>query len=120
MKNDKLDSVKKVLETFLEGTKRLDYAMMTSVVHPDARLFLGEESESKRLYDHWKDCSTFTKEEKKNYFDSFLSAILSVEVEGTIARAKLRMNNWVDFLTLIKINDDWKIVVKVSHEAIAY
>ena len=78
-------------------------------------MYLGNQLESKLLYDHWKNTKTMSAAEKKNYSDSFISEILSIEVEGTIALAKTTMNNWVDFLTLIKVDNAWKMVVKVSH-----
>jgi hypothetical protein len=115
MTSNSITKLKKTLEIFLEGTKQLDYEMMTSVVHPDAQMFLGEQTESKLLYEHWKNTKTMSKQEKKTYANSFESEILSIEVVGSIACAKTSMNNWIDFLTLIKIGDGWKIVVKVSH-----
>nr|QBQ84357.1 putative lumazine-binding protein [Candidatus Heimdallarchaeota archaeon] len=116
MTNNSFSEIKKVLDIFLEGTKHLDYDMMTSVVHPDGQMFLGEQSESKLLYEHWQNVRTMTEQEKKDYASSFRSEILSIEVVGSIACAKTMMNNWIDFLSLIKVDDDWKIVTKVSHK----
>ncbi|NPE09425.1 MAG: hypothetical protein GNW80_14155 [Asgard group archaeon] len=96
MPKTEYDNVKKTMEIYIEGSRRLDYDTMISVVHPDARLFLSE---------------------KQTYYKKTTIEILSIEVEGKIASVKLNYNNWYyDFHNLIKIGSDWKIVDKVSHK----
>lgn len=111
------DQVKKTIETYIEGSKRLDYEMVTSVVHPDARLFLGNDDVSKNLYEHWK---TDFERHRKNYspeefYKMWDDKILSIEVAGSIAYAKISSGRWIDHHSLIQLNNEWRIVSKISH-----
>ncbi|MBK5113572.1 MAG: nuclear transport factor 2 family protein [Candidatus Heimdallarchaeota archaeon] len=111
------ENVKKTMEIYIEGSRRLDYDTMISVVHPDARLFISEKPTSKNLYDHWSSgMDRFKDTDRDEYYKKTTIEILSIEVEGKIASVKLNYNNWYyDFHNLIKIGSDWKIVDKVSH-----
>ncbi|MCK5046152.1 MAG: nuclear transport factor 2 family protein [Candidatus Heimdallarchaeota archaeon] len=112
------DNVKKTMEIYIEGSRRLDYDKKISVVHPDARLFISEELKSKNLYEHWlKGQDRFKDTDRDEYYKKTTIEILSIEIEGKIASVKLNYNNWYyDFHNLIKIDSDWKIVDKVSHK----
>lgn len=111
------DLVKKVIETYIEGSKRLNYEMATSVVHPEGRMFLGNEWVSKNLYEHWK--TDFARHREKytpeEFYEMSNDEILSIEIDGTIARAKVTSGRWIDYHSLILVNDEWKIVSKISH-----
>jgi len=90
---------------------------MISVVHPDARLFLGNVETSKKLYEHWKpDPVRFPDEKsKKEWYNKAIIKILSIQIEGTIASVKLQFANWYyDFHNFVKISGEWKMVDKVS------
>ncbi len=112
------DNVKRTMEIYIEGSRRLDYDTIISVVHPDARLFISEKQTSKNLYDHWLGgMERFKDTDREEYYKKTTIEILSIEVEGKIASVKLNYNNWYyDFHNLIKIGSDWKIVDKVSHK----
>jgi len=112
------DNVKKTIEIYIEGSRRLDYDKVITVVHPDARLFIGDEQTSKNLYEHWlQGLDRFKDTDLDEYYKKTKIEILSIEVVGTIASVKLNYNNYYyDFHNLIKIGNDWKIVDKVSHE----
>ncbi len=111
------EKLKKAISTYIEGSRELDYEKMISVVHPDARLFLGNVETSKKLYDHWKpDHVRFPDEKaKKEWYDKAIIKILSIQIEGTIASVKLQYANWYyDFHNFVKIKGEWKMVDKVS------
>ena len=116
--NKEEENVRKAMEIYIEGSRRLDYDKMIESVHPDARLFIGNQSKSKNLYEHWKQgMDRFKDTDKEEYYKNTIIEILSIQVEGTIANVKLNYNSWYyDFHNLIKIGDDWKIVDKVSHK----
>jgi hypothetical protein len=49
-----------------------------------------------------------------------VARIASIDVEGTIASARIELDNWTghrftDFLTLLKVDGQWKIMNKVFH-----
>ena len=101
----RFNQVKKTIETYIEGSKRLDYDMVTSVVHPDARLFAGNDDLSKNLYEHWKTDfarhrERYSPEEFSNMWGDKIE-ILSIEVDGSIARAKLTSGWWIDYYSLV-------------------
>ncbi|MGC9781416.1 MAG: nuclear transport factor 2 family protein [Candidatus Heimdallarchaeota archaeon] len=110
--------VRKTMEIYIEASRWLDYDKVISVVHPDAQLFIGNTSESKNLYKHWKQgLERFKDIDREEYNKNTKIEILLIEVEGTIANVKLNYNSrYYDFHNLIKINEEWKIVDKVSHE----
>ncbi|TET27917.1 MAG: hypothetical protein E3J70_10925 [Candidatus Heimdallarchaeota archaeon] len=112
------DNVKKTMEIYIEGSRRLDYDTVLSVTHPDARLFLGDEQTSKNLREHWlSGLDRFKDTDRDEHYKKTMIEILSIEVVGTIASVKLNFNNWYyDFHNMIKIGNDWKIVDKVSHK----
>jgi len=109
--------LKDTINTYIEGSRELNYEKMISVVHPDARLFLGNVETSKKLYEHWKpDPVRFPDEKsKKEWYNKAIIKILSIQIEGTIASVKLQFANWYyDFHNFVKINGEWKMVDKVS------
>ena len=111
------ENVRKTLDRYIEGTKRLDYDMVISAVHHDGRLFVGNSDTSKNLLLHWQsDMERHKETDRKAWYEMFQVPILAIEIEGTIAFAKLRMRAWYDFHNLVKIKDEWKIVGKVSHK----
>jgi hypothetical protein len=49
-----------------------------------------------------------------------VARIASIDVEGTVATARIELDNWTghrftDFLTLLKVDGQWKIMNKVFH-----
>ena len=110
------DEVKDVMDTYFRSVRSLDFKLMRSVTHKDGRIFLGNESTSKNLHDHWSDEEgELIDEERKKMIKKMRLELLSIEAEGTIANVKLRMGNWLDFHNLVKTPKGWKIITKVSH-----
>jgi hypothetical protein len=109
--------VKETIETYIMGSRQLDYEKTISVVHPDGRMFIGQENISKNLYEHWK--KGFPKQIERygheRFYDMYKVDIVSIEVNGTIAYAKISSGNWVDYHGLVLVNNEWKIVSKLSH-----
>jgi len=112
------ENVKKTMEIYIEGQRRLDMNLLETVVHPDARLFISDEQISKNLFEHWSaGLDRFKNTDMDEYYKKTSITILSIDIIGKIASVKLNYNNWYyDFHNLIKIGNDWKIVDKVSHK----
>ncbi|NHJ32958.1 MAG: nuclear transport factor 2 family protein [Asgard group archaeon] len=112
------ENVKKTMEIYIEGQRRLDMDLVITVVHPDARLFISDEEKSKNCYEHWlKGLERFKDVDRDERYKNTTITILSIDIIGKIASVKLNYNNWYyDFHNLIKIGSDWKIVDKVSHK----
>ncbi|MHA1187724.1 MAG: nuclear transport factor 2 family protein [Candidatus Heimdallarchaeota archaeon] len=110
------DEVKDVMDTYLKSVRTLDFKLMRSVAHKDGRIFLGNESTSKNLHDHWADDERlFADEERVKFLKRLKVEIFSIEVEGTIANVKMKMGGWYDFHNLVKTPEGWKIITKASH-----
>jgi len=112
------ENIKKTMEIYIEGQRRLDMDQVISVVHPDARLFISDKEKSKNCYEHWLEgLDRFKDVDKEERYRNTTITILSIDIIGKIASVKLNYNNlYYDFHNLIKIGSDWKIVDKVSHK----
>ncbi len=109
------DEVKEVMDTYLKSVRTLDFKLMRSVAHKDGRIYIGNESTSKNLHDHWADDERqFTGEEREKMIKRMKVDILSIEVEGTIANVKMKMGGWYDFHNLVKTPEGWKMITKAS------
>ncbi|NHK30664.1 MAG: nuclear transport factor 2 family protein [Asgard group archaeon] len=117
MSEEIYEEVKKVMDTYIKSVKTLDFELMRSVAHQDGRIFLGDTDTSKNLHVHWADDNRrFTPEKKEEMKKKMRVKLLALQVEGTIAFAKIRMGGWIDYHNLVKTSDGWKLVDKVSHK----
>lgn len=118
---DYLKEIRKTLDIYIDGSRRLDYDRMISVVHPDARLYYGGNEKSRLLYEHWKGTPEHLKEVNlDDYYNKTRIEICSIEAESTIGFAKVIFHTffdykYIDYHTLIKVQNDWKIIDKVSY-----
>ncbi|MFX0061692.1 MAG: nuclear transport factor 2 family protein [Candidatus Hermodarchaeota archaeon] len=99
---NELDRVKKTMETYIEDSRTLNYEKTISVVHPDGRMFIGDDGISKNLYEHWK--VGFAKHLEKTTPEEFSKRmnfeIQSIQVDGSIARVKIKCGRWTDYHSL--------------------
>jgi len=117
MTKTEYEEVKEVIETYIKSVKELDFTLMRSVAHIDGRIFLGNTSTSKNLHEHWSDEDRQYSPERKEELKKKMNVkLLSLQVDGTIAFAKIRMGGWIDYHNLVKTLEGWKIVDKVSHK----
>lgn len=121
LKEDHLNEIRKVLDIYIEGSRRLDYDQMISVVHPDARLYYGGMERSKILYEHWKGTPAHLRDiNPDDYYKKTAIEVCFIESEETIAFAKVIYHTYfdykyIDYHSLIKIQNNWKIIDKVSY-----
>jgi hypothetical protein len=109
--------VNKVMDIYIQTVMELDFTLMRTVAHADGRIFLGNTSTSKNLHDHWGDDNRqYSPEKKAELIKKMRIKLLALQVEGTIAFAKIFMNGWIDYHNLVKTPDGWKMVDKVSHK----
>ncbi|NHJ48524.1 MAG: nuclear transport factor 2 family protein [Asgard group archaeon] len=109
--------VKKVMDTYVLSANELDFPLMRTVAHVDGRIFLGNTSTSKNLHVHWGDENRqYSPERKEELKKNMRVKLLTLQVEGTIAFARIFMNGWIDYHNLVKTTEGWKLVDKVSHK----
>ena len=113
---EEVKSIEAVLEHYINGGRTGRGEDMRGAFHEDATIFghVGEDlfAGPIELLFSWNDENGPSAE--------LVYEIDHVDIEGTVATARLEINNWhghrfTDLFTLLKINGEWKIISKVFH-----
>ena len=111
-------SVAKTIQFYFQGMMERDRDKLDQAFHPSARL-IGYRGDTFTVtpYEEW--ASGTAKGEKRNPED-FSNHLIEVEVKGYTALAKAELYwpgiYYYDYLTLIKMDGEWKIVHKTWYE----
>ncbi|NHK30663.1 MAG: nuclear transport factor 2 family protein [Asgard group archaeon] len=117
MSEEIYEEVKMVIDTYIKSAKTLDFELMKSIAHQDSRIFLGNTDTSKNLPEHLGDENKrYSAEKKEEMIKKMKIKLLTLQVDGTIAFAKIRVGGWIDYHNLVKTSEGWKLVDKVSHK----
>jgi Putative lumazine-binding len=110
------DAIARTIQRYVDGGKSGRSANMKEAFHPEATIFgyVGTElfaGPIQKLYD-WND--------QNGPATELRAQLASVDIEGTIATARLELDNWTghrftDMFTLLKIDGEWKIISKVFY-----
>ena len=110
------EQIKKVLEHYINGAKSGKGDDMRPAFHDDATIFgyIGSDLFSgpiQKLYE-WNDSNGPATE--------IFTEFKSIDVVESIATVCLESKNWTgynftDFFTLLKVNEEWKVINKVFH-----
>lgn len=105
------------LQHYIDGAVTGESARMRLAFHPDATIFGYDESglfagSMQKLFDWTDDTGPAPDMEAE---------IVSIEIAATVATARLELYDWddlrfTDFMTLLKVGSEWKIVNKVFHQ----
>lgn len=116
MSSNDIESIKAVVQQYIDGARTGKGEVMKPAFHPDATIFgyIGEDlfaGPIQKLFD-WND--------ENGPATDIMSEIAHIDVEGTIASVRLESDNWTglkftDFFTLLKVDGEWKIMNKVFH-----
>lgn len=112
------ERVEQTLNNYIEGSSYNKTEMLSSAFADNATLYLTTKDGFKR-YTAEEYVSWF-KNKTSGEFNGRIGEILSIEVEGDIATAKVEIlipaRNWrfVDFFLLKKIDNEWKIISKTA------
>ena len=113
---DETKSIETVLEHYINGAKTGRGDDMRDAFHKDATIFgyVGEDlfAGPIELLFSWND--------ENGPATELLYEIDHVDIEGTVATARLETNNWhgrrfTDLFTLLRTDGEWKIISKVFH-----
>lgn len=116
------DAVRQVVRDYLEGMIWGDEAKLRKAFHPGA-LQVGHFADTYEFFP-LEDFIDWVKQEDTQPTDSpYLAELLTVEVTGTVAIAKLTDNcfgtEFTDYLVMVKDKPDatgrWQIVTKAYH-----
>ncbi len=111
-------AIAKTIQLYFDGMMERDREKLDQAFDPSVRL-IGYRGENFTVtpYEEW--ASGTAKGEKRNP-DDFSNHLIEVEVKGYTALAKTELYwpgiYYYDYLTLIKIGGDWKIVHKTWYE----
>lgn len=110
------DAITALLQHYIGGAKSGKGSEMKPAFHDDATIFgyVGPDLFSgpiQALYD-WNNTN--------GPAANLNARIVSIEIVGSIANARLEIDNWTghrytDFFNLLKVNDEWKIINKIFH-----
>ena len=110
------DAIAETVRRYVEGGRSGRGDDMRAAFHPDATIFgyIGDELFSgpiQKLFD-WND--------QNGPATELQSRLAGVDVEGTIATARLELDDWTghkftDMFTLLKTDGGWKIISKVFY-----
>jgi hypothetical protein len=113
---EEYDAITKTIQHYIDGARSGRGGDMKPAFHQDATVFgyVGPDlfaGPIQGLFD-WNDQNGPAKEMQ--------ARIASIETCGTIAVARLEIDNWTghrftDLLTLLKIDGKWKVMNKVFH-----
>ncbi len=117
---EELARVEKAVNHYIKGTIKRDFEFLAKGWHDEAKMFGIDKEKKLVIYD-----KNFWKESLEKPIDDpkykRTSEILSVDIVGTIASAKVKTVVehskgsvvFMDLLNLLKINDSWQIVNKI-------
>jgi len=115
--NSEMDAVKKPLENYLENHIKGDSKQLGKSMHTVGRLIYLRDGkyvpvEFQRYLSGWKLRDQKVVDQTKSYIDS-------IEITGNVAVARLGLDypgrSFTDYMTLLKINGEWKIVNKIAY-----
>lgn len=109
-----------VLERYAEGLYRCDTALLKTVFHPQAQYFTASRGDLLHL-----DMDAYfpvveARASPESRGEAYAFHIDSMEFAGPVTafarmRCSMLSNDYIDLLTLIRLDDQWKIISKVFH-----
>jgi hypothetical protein len=116
--------VVKVIEDYFSGLYHGDISKLQEVFHSESKLFgYVKDSEHKKSLDEYIDVVK-GRQSPAQLLEPFEMKILSLEVAGNIAMARLHVPmlgfKYCDYLSLCKVDKQWKIVNKIFTDAPGY
>ncbi|EZH75639.1 hypothetical protein ATO12_02295 [Aquimarina atlantica] len=112
------EMIEKTLNNYIQGSSYNELEKLESAFADDASLYLTVKGTFKRLTP--TDYLNFFKNKKKGVYNGRTGNILSIEVYGDIATAKVeifipqRKTKLMDLFLLKKLKGDWKIITKTA------
>ncbi len=112
------EAIRKTVQSYFDGIMQYDVEVLRKAFHPDARLMASLPGG--RVYDapfqKWVRFTERTAPDPTGYKNS----IASIDVAGNAAVVKTVLDwphiYYVDYLSLLKIDGEWRIVNKIWHE----
>ncbi|MFW9999767.1 MAG: nuclear transport factor 2 family protein [Candidatus Hodarchaeota archaeon] len=115
-----IKSIKKaIMDYYHEGHVKSDPELYKKILHDEWKFFLFNENNQLRIVDKEEYLSWYDPE-KVNKDLTWTTEFYNIDVTGNNAAVKLRIEceevGYIDYFNLMKINDKWWIVHKISHK----
>ena len=114
-----VESIKKaIIDYYHEGHVRSDPDYYKKILHDEWKFFLFDENKQLKIVDKEEYFSWYDPEKVNNDL-TWTTDFYNVDITGNIAAVKLKIQceevGYIDYFNLMKINDIWWIVHKLSH-----
>jgi hypothetical protein len=107
-----------IMNHYHEGHAKHDYKYYDEILHDEWKFYMLDQKGSFQIIDKAKYYSWYDPKD----FDESLhweTEIYYVDITGNVGSAKIRLEcenvQYIDYFNLLKLNDKWWIVHKVSH-----
>ena len=115
-----IEAIKKaIMDYYHEGHVRSDPELYKNILHEEWKFFLFDQNKQLKIVDKAEYLSWYDPE-KANINLSWTTEFYNVDVTGNNAAVKLRIEceevGYIDYFNLMKINEKWWIVHKLSHK----
>ena len=117
MYTEKLKAIDTIIRNYFEGIFYGDIAKLASAFHDNVVLYgdIKGVDYSKGLEEYLEGVGQ--RQSPKDLGETFGMEIIGIDIMGKIAMAKLHLPmlgyNYYDYLSLVQINGEWKIVNKI-------
>ncbi len=114
------EAIRATVQGYFDGMMTPSTDALKGSFHPESRLIGLSEGELVIIpFNDWQ--ASFDREFDEDWGnEAFRNKIVSVDIAETAAVAKVDLQwprvHYVDYLSLIKIGDEWKIVNKIWHQ----
>lgn len=114
------EAVRSVVQAYFEGMMKASPETLRQAFHPSARLIGVGPSDMIRIipFKEWADLW-----ESRDPLgpEGYVNKIVAIDIHGTAASVKTELTwpdvKYVDYLSLVKVADEWMIVNKIWDEA---
>lgn len=109
-------AISTTLNYYLEGGTQNDFSTLSKAFHPNATMKSVGDNGIKET----NAVAFFKKGMKPGPAQNRKTRIISIDISGTAANARLEIEydtfTFIDYMHLLKINGEWKIVSKIFHK----
>ena len=110
-------AVREVIHLYFRGVDEHDQEALARAFHSEAQLEASLGRYWERSFSEWR---SFADRPVSPTADQRTNTILSIDIEGSAAVVKTELVwpevRYVDYLSLLKIDGEWKIVNKIWHQ----
>ncbi|MFX1568017.1 MAG: nuclear transport factor 2 family protein [Promethearchaeota archaeon] len=107
-----------IMDYYYEGHVQSDPELYKNILHDEWKFFLFDENKQLRIIDKEEYMSWYDPE-KVNKDLNWTTEFYNVDITGHNAAVKLKIEceevGYIDYFNLMKINEKWWIVHKLSH-----